>query len=295
MKRLTSFRCNLTVLSPLVLLVPSAAAGQTPPAAVERLNLGGFGGANEALRITGKRFTSLNKDTEVDLVAGLGTNGAINAAIEGVIQVAMSGRPLTAAQMEHGLTVVSVVCTPYVYATSHPGPVTMDRSAIPAAFADPTYKWPDGLPLRVILRPLLSSDELAIIPKIPGLIQSIQLARQRVSVPVATTDQENADLAEHIPGSLAGTTWTQIMSERRPLRLVAIDGVAPSIAAFESGQYPFGRILYVVAGQKPTPVTVRFLNFLRSPDGVTALREAGIVACPKGPNEAAETETGDRS
>ena len=84
-------------------------------------------------------------------------------------------------------------------------------------------------------------------------------------------------MAEKIPGSLVGATLTQVRMEKRHLRFVPIDGVAPSLESFQSGTYPFGKTLYVVLGAKKSPASERFLAFLRSPKGVAALRETGVL------------------
>ena len=87
--------------------------------------------------------------------------------------------------------------------------------------------------------------------------------------------------AEQIPGSLIGSTYAQIMTERRNLRFVAINGVLPGIESFESGRYPFGQHLHMIVTRHPLPETDRFLDFLRSPEGSKAMRETGIVPCPE--------------
>jgi phosphate transport system substrate-binding protein len=110
--------------------------------------------------------------------------------------------------------------------------------------------------------------------------RGIAAARMRPSVPIAATDQDNADLAEQIPGSLIGATYAQIFSEHRDLRFIAIGGRPPDIEAYESGRYPLGKRLAVITARQINRDAERFLEFLRSPAGVRAMRDSGIVACP---------------
>jgi phosphate transport system substrate-binding protein len=84
-------------------------------------------------------------------------------------------------------------------------------------------------------------------------------------------------MAEKVPGSLVGATYTQVQMEKRNLRFVPIDGIAPSLESFRSGTYPFGKTLYVVLGAKKSPAGERFLALLRSPKGVAARRETGVL------------------
>ena len=251
-----------------------------PPAPAATIAVGGTGGATEPMRLIGARYAASGADTPIDVVPGLGSGGAISAAADGVIQLAVSGRPLTAAETARGLTTAFVICTPYVLASSHPEPASLDRTAVAGIYARNAPLWPDGQPIRIVLRPKGESDNDVLFRSFPGVEEAVGKARQRDSVPVAATDQENADMAEHIPGSLVGSTYAQMITERRSLRMVAIDGVAPGIAAYENGLYPFGKHLHVIAARDPSPALTRLLAFMRSPDGLAALRESGLVPCP---------------
>ncbi len=108
----------------------------------------------------------------------------------------------------------------------------------------------------------------------PGLAPAMAKARQRPDIPVAATDQDNADMAEQTPGSLAGSTLTQLELEKRNLRLVAIDGVQPTFENFERGTYRYAKPLHFVVSARPAPLVERFIAFLRAPAGHRALREA---------------------
>ncbi len=250
------------------------------PAFAGTMAMGGTGGVTEPLRVIGQRFSALSGGGVVDVVPGLGSGGAISAAADGVLQVAVSGRPLTAVEAARGLTVTSVVCTPYVLATSRPEPASLDRGAIAALYAQTAPRWADGQPVRIVLRPRGESDNDVLFRSFPGVEQAVQQARQRDSVPVAATDQENADMAEQIPGSLVGTTYAQMITERRSLRMMAINGVPPDLDAYQSNRYPIGKPLYIIIKRDQAPEVTRFLDFLRSADGLAVMRQVGLVPCP---------------
>ena len=82
-------------------------------------------------------------------------------------------------------------------------------------------------------------------------------------------------------GSLTGAALTQLLTERRDLRVVALDGVEPSLVNFESGRYRFGKTLYLITRARSNPEVERFLSFLRSPPAKRLSREAGTM--PEGP------------
>ena len=107
------------------------------------------------------------------------------------------------------------------------------------------------------------------------MAQALEQARLRPDIPIAATDQDNADLAERTPGSLTGSTFTQIAMERRDLRFIAIDGVAPTLEAFESAAYPFAKVLCFVLPARRSALGEQFIGFLRTPAGQAALRASG--------------------
>lgn len=251
-----------------------------PPTLAGSMCMGGTGGATEPLRLLGARFTALNGGEPVDVVPGLGSGGAIGAAMEGVIQVAVSGRDLTPAEEARGLRVASTLCTPYVLATSYAGPVSLDRARVADLYERSAPQWPDGQAVKIVLRPRNESDNAVLFRLFPGTEDAVQKARGRASVPVAASDQDNADMGEQIPASLIATTYAQMLTEHRSLRLVPIDGVAPGLAAYESGRYPFGKRLRLVTARTAGSDVARFLDFLRTPEGLATLREAGLIPCP---------------
>jgi ABC-type phosphate transport system substrate-binding protein len=104
------------------------------------------------------------------------------------------------------------------------------------------------------------------------MTEAIESARRRAEVPTAATDQDNVALADRTEGSLVGTTMSQIKTEHRNLHVVPLDGVEPTLANFESGVYRFAKKLYFIVRRDSTPEAQRFVEFLRSPQGVKALR-----------------------
>jgi phosphate transport system substrate-binding protein len=106
---------------------------------------------------------------------------------------------------------------------------------------------------------------------------ALEAARRRADVPLAATDQDNADLAERVPGSLISATLVQINLEGRKLNLIPVDGVTPSIEAFEAGTYRYGKKFHLAAAARPSAAVRNFLAFIGSPQGREILRWAGVI------------------
>jgi phosphate transport system substrate-binding protein len=85
-------------------------------------------------------------------------------------------------------------------------------------------------------------------------------------------------MAERTKGSLVASTLTQMTTEKRNLRFLTIDGVAPTLENYKSGSYPYGKILYLVVPAKISPEAAAFLSFIATPTGESLLRKAEIIA-----------------
>jgi phosphate transport system substrate-binding protein len=243
------------------------------PARAERIALGGTGSATELLRRLGQEFGA-RTGIDVEVIAGMGSSGALRAAGDGILDVVVAGQPLSEADKAKGLNVAYTLRTPFVFATSQPTPPRMSMADILRAYTTSTAVWPDGEPIRVILRPKLDSDTTVMEGIFPGFAEALAAARSRPDVPVAATDQDNAALAERTPGSLVGTTYLQVNVERRNLRLVTLDGVEPTMENFERGLYRHAKNLSFVLTANPKPAAQRFVAFVRSPEGEAMYRLA---------------------
>jgi phosphate transport system substrate-binding protein len=263
-------RAPLSSLSLAVLLAFPLLAGNE--AAAQTLRLGGTGSATEMLRQVGAEFTAAS-GVKIEVAFNLGSTGAIRALADGVLDMAVPARPLNADESAKGLRQVAVLRMAYVLATSHPKPNGLQAAALPRIFAAEKATWADGTTIRIILRPRSETDTALLGELFPGMGEAIEAARRRAEVPTAATDQDNVDLAERTPGSLAGTTVTQLTTEHSNLRVVALDGVEPTLANFESGAYRLAKKLYFIVPRNSTAEAQRFVDFLRSPQGVKALRE----------------------
>jgi phosphate transport system substrate-binding protein len=234
--------------------------------------VGGTGSAIGMLQQVGAEFTAADGG-KVEVVTSLGSTGAVRALADGLLDIAVPAQPLKSDESATGLRQVAVLRTAYVIATSHSNPNGLQSADLAGIFAAEKPTWADGARIRIILRPRSDTDTTLLGQLFAGTGEAIEAARRRAEVPTAATDQDNAAMAEHTPGSLVGTTVTQLKTEHRNLYVVPLDGVEPTLANFESGAYRFTKKLYFIVRRDSTAEAQRFVDFLRSPQGVKALRE----------------------
>lgn len=239
----------------------------------EGIKLAGTGAATEFLRRLGSAFTA-QSGVETEVVPGMGSGGALKAMGDDAIDVVAAARPLNAAEIAKGLTIAYSMRTPFVFATSHPNPNALTLAELRQAYASPSAAWQDGEPIRVILRPKHESDTVLMELTFAGIAEAMDIARQRPDIPIAATDQDNAELAEHTPGSLVGMTYLQDVMENRNLRLITLDGVEPTLENYERGLYPYGKKIDFVLSSAPKPAAQRFIAYVRSIGGAELYRRA---------------------
>jgi phosphate transport system substrate-binding protein len=167
--------------------------------------------------------------------------------------------------------------TPLLFVSSHPSPNGVARADIPGFYANAQPTWRDGKPLKVILRSRAGSENDYLKAAIPGMAAALDAAYKRPDIPVATTDQENAEHASRIAGSFAVMTMLQMNGEKLNLRAVALDGVVPSAAAVVDKTYPLSATVCLVLPATPTAAANRFVAHLKSEAGNAFLKSLGAT------------------
>ncbi|MDR3536859.1 MAG: substrate-binding domain-containing protein [Acetobacteraceae bacterium] len=255
----------------------SASPGETPPAATATLRIGGTGTLQGLVRMLFVAFRLRHPDVTLDQPRSLGSSGGIGAMLAGALDIAASSRALTQAERQAGADAILLGTTPFVFVTSHPtARASLTDADIVAIFTRQRTVWPDGMPIRLILRPEQDSDTAYLLDHFPGLGPGLDAVRRQQTIPIALTDQDNLDQAELRPGSFAGTSLVTVLSEHRRLTVLPLDGIDPSLDAMEHGAYTLTRPVYFVRGHTMPPATGAFLAFVASPDGARVLRRAGV-------------------
>ena len=106
-------------------------------------------------------------------------------------------------------------------------------------------------------------------------VAHLQIEESLDHVVIATTDQDSADALEKTPGAVGISTLALILSERRPLKALVLNGVTPSPKAIADGAYPYYKTMFMVVGSKTSQLARDFIDFVRSPEGRNILTQNG--------------------
>jgi phosphate transport system substrate-binding protein len=265
-------RASFSKLAVAAFLAGPLLAGNA--ALAETWRLAGTGGAMAMVEQIAAGFADATGVT-IEVIPGLGSKGGIRATADGAFDLAVSARPLAPEEASMGLTAMPMARTALVFVTSHRQPNSVKSAELTGIFKATNPKWADGSPMNLILRTRFDSDTILLGQHFEGMSEAIEAARLRPELPIAPTDQDNATLAERMPGSFVQAGLSQIVTEKRNLRFVPIDGVEPSLETLESGKYPHKKDFHIVFSAKTKAVAERLLEFTRSEKGRRILRETG--------------------
>ena len=250
--------------------------GSDGGASAEGFRIGGTGAALGTMQLLANAFRVRNPDILVTVLPSLGSGGGIKAATEGVLGIGVSSRPLKQSERKRGAAELEYARTPFVFAVSvESGVTSLTTAELADIYAGRMAGWPDGSPVRVLLRPVSDIDTEMIMSMSPALRQGMLAAQARPGVRVSVNDQDAANDLEKIAGAIGPSTLALLLSESRPLRALKLDGVEPTAANAASGAYPYYKRLFIVTGPKRTAAVERFIAFVQSPAGQKILTSNG--------------------
>ena len=251
----------------------------------DTIKIGGTGSSMQLMRALGDAFHKSRPDVEVAIVSGLGSRGGKKALLSGVIDIAISADPPTPAEHEQGAAAIEWARTPFVFAASANNPLSgLTPQELVDIYRGKTTAWRNGERLRLVLRPSGDSDNTALRNMSPAMREALNEALSRQGMMVAVTDEDAVDAIQSTPGALGTTTLGLIISGRRPVKALSVNGVAPSPKAIADGSYPYFKTIYIITGARPSQAARRFIDFARSASGREILARMGFSAMDaKGP------------
>ena len=259
-----------------------SALGATPPAWGQTvMTVGGSGADLGTLRKVAEIFTAARPGLVVDVLPSIGSGGGIKAVLSGAVDLGLSARPLEAAERAAGAREILYARTPLVLAVQAGAPYEgITIAELVAIHAGLRTHWPDGQVIRPVLRPRTDTDTDVLVRSLPGLADALERAYGRRGLPVATTDQDAANLIASVPGGLGPVSLAAILAEQRPLKALALDGIRPSPATIADGTYPLQKPLYFVLGPAPKEEVLELIAFVRSDPGAAILAATGHLVVP---------------
>lgn len=255
---------RFTILAAVLLL---SALCHAPLHAQETLKLGGTGAGLGTMKMLAEAYARTG-GAAAKITPSLGSSGSIKAVAAGALDMAITSRMPDKSEAEKDLVGQALSVTPLVFAvaaTSSLKEITLTQVA--GIYAKPLAELSPGVLAVPILRPMSETDGKLIMKMSPQMEQAYRAAHERRGMRIATTDTENIEDIERIPGAIGVTTMAQIKTESRRVKPLILDGITPSAQALKNGTYLYNRALHLVMRKQPTPATQAFLAFIQSEAG----------------------------
>ena len=260
-----------------VVVAASMAALCLPLAAsAAEIRIGGTGNALGTMRLLGEAYAQWHADTKITILSSIGSSGAIRAVPKGALDIGLIARPLTREEAGTGLKAIEYARSPTVFAVQEKNKATtISFNQIADIYSGRLPSWPDGTPIRPVLRQPGDDNTRQIRLLSPAIEKASIEAEQRPGLIFAVTDQEAADKMESVPGSIGVTTQALIKSEKRSLKALSISGIEPTLENTVSGHYPMTKHFYFVLPKDPSATVLDFVNFVNSAQGRELLKRYG--------------------
>ena len=281
--RATRYSCLAVIfLAPCISIL---SAPSSKAQASETIRIGGTGSALTTMKHIVDAYRRTRSDLVANIVPNLGSGGGIKATAAGAIDLGLSARPLKVEEQALAIMAREVARTPLVIATAAPkAPSHISQSELIGMIDGTRLTWPDGSRLRYILRPKTDAEHTLLSNLSPQVAAALDKAHASQSMNIAATDQDTADTLENIPGSIGTTTLALIMSEKRPLKILSLDGVLPSLESVRGDRYPLYKPLYLITVSNPKPQVRAIIAFIESTEGAQLLTDNGYFAVKSTPS-----------
>lgn len=270
---------------PVLLTASLLWLGLAQPLAAQEANIkiGGAGSSLGTMRLLGAAFEKTNPDVTVTVLPSLGSGGGIKAAASGAVDIGTTSRALTDAERSLQVTVHEFGRTPLVFAVSRAARATEVTTAqLADIYAGKLTTWPNGDPVRVIVRPATDTDTIKLKAMSAQMSDAVTAAGMRPGMLTALTDADVIDHLNAIPGALGVTSLSEILIVAPRLKALKLDGIEPSPASLADGSYPLYLAMRMVTGQTPSAAATKFIDFVLSEPGRKILAEAGYAVSAPG-------------
>jgi|WetSurMetagenome_2_1015567.scaffolds.fasta_scaffold00035_73 phosphate transport system substrate-binding protein len=251
---------------------------RTVVAAEEVIRLGGSGIALASMKAVAEAFIKANPGAEVIVLPSIGSAGAIKAVSKKVIDIGISSRPLNNDEAGLGISPVRFGKTPFIVIANRSVKAgNISTKDIIRIFRGEMTVWSAGSLIRMIIRPARETNTLMLKAMSPEMSEAVDMAGTREGMIRADTDQENADIIEKTRGAVGFSALSLAVAERRNLKILRLDGRAPSLGNLKNGSYPHSFPLFTLTNKETSAGAQKFLNFMNSPAGKKILSKNGIM------------------
>jgi phosphate transport system substrate-binding protein len=259
-------------------IVAASCGGSAKPATdplAGKYALGGGGGAIAVVKALTNRFAQLHPGVNFD-VQNLDSTQGVTLVVDGSLDMGFVSRELKAEEKEKLLTEPIGVSGSALAVSSLNSVMNLTRGQARKLLSGEFSDWSMAGGL-VGVRPtiIIREPDAATRTALEAYLFTDH-PTYAVGAVVATSIDQTLDALHSRGDALAMLTVNQRTLGDAQIRLVGLDGIAPTPDNLASGKYPVRRPLYLTYlkdGTKVKPAMKAFLEFVRAPEGQQLIRD----------------------
>jgi phosphate transport system substrate-binding protein len=241
--------------------------------------ISGTGSSIGTMQLMAKGFQKKHPGVKVNVLPSIGTTGGIKAVNEDKIDIGLSYRPLKPEERSEKIIEEPYGLTAFIFGVQYSNPIKgLTLAQIEEIYSGKRNTWPDGTPIRVILRPLSDGFSAFLAGINPGLKSASEKAHSIPGLFVGNTDQDAARQIERTPGSFGTTSLSLVAAEKRKIKALSVNGATPTLSNVSTGKYPYAMTLSLVYKKDNYKGPVKdFIEYVFSREGQKILFDNGHV------------------
>jgi phosphate transport system substrate-binding protein len=245
-----------------------------------KLVITGTGSGIGVMKLMAQAYQQKHPDVEVIVLPSIGSSGGIKATREGKIDIGLSSRALKPEERGPDLVEEGYGRTAFLFGAQAANPEKgFTIREIEEIYAGTRTTWHDGKQLRLVLRPRADAYSVYLESLSPGMRTATEKAHSIPGVFVGGTDQDAAAQIERTEGAFGVTSACLVKAEKKQIKGLSVDGVAPTLVNVTSGAYPYTMTMSVVYRKDTAnPAVKQFIDFIFSPQGRKILTQTEHVA-----------------
>lgn len=256
-------------------LLAAGAHGQM----TERIVIDGSTGVMPLAAALAKAFHELNPGVTVEMGRGLGTKARLQALAEAKIDIALASHGLNITEItRQGMAVHEIARVAVVFGVNATVPVVnLTSQQICDVYAWKTSNWKalGGPEMEIAARTRPDSEVDTEVVR--ANIACLKDLRMPEAVKVMPRSGDMATELAATAGAIGMTTMTVVEQSHRKIKVLSINGIAPSPENVGRKAYALVRESFFVIKAPPSPAVARFVEFTRSPMGDKVISANGAL------------------
>ena len=276
-RAITLFMTALTVFMSLAAVIPGAQPTMAQGAS-DTLIFAGCDANVPVTRLLGRIFMRRHPNVRIRIETVGSTNGVALAAA-GTVQLGLVSRALHEAEEAWGVRFVPYATTAVVIGAAPDTPDTAVTAGDLLSFYRGTkLQWTSGREIVLVTREEGDSSVATLKRRMPGFADAYAAGSHTGHWTMTYSEPMMHEALLTFPHAIGLSDLGTITLERLPIKVLSVDGIAPTLENIASGRYPFTKTLGFVWRDGALSDSVRsFVDFVQSGEGAAILIASGYL------------------